>query len=110
MEEPTQGGNKVNVWVVHKGFHDYTKAEKYGNLKYVTWGVINVFKMDRLIAQIKKQLDGKVQEGDYILISGYAVTNGLVMNYFLQRFPEKVKLLQWEGNRDRYKIITIKDF
>lgn len=99
----------VNVWIVNKRNHDYHDAEKYGHIKALTSGKINIFKTQSLIQEIKKTLDIYATENDYIILAGYIVANIIAVHYFLIRFG-KANILIWDANQNRYVKSTITEF
>ena len=44
------------VWVVNQGGHVYDDAKRFGELKPVTQGRINVFSIDNLVHAVKQKL------------------------------------------------------
>lgn len=51
--------------------HDYTSAEKYGELLHLTEGTVNLFAVDRLTAQLRHDLAGFDHAQDFLLVSGH---------------------------------------
>jgi hypothetical protein len=98
-----------NVWIANRGNHPYESAEKFGALKVLTDGRINIFAMDNLSAEIWGILDKEGQERDFVLISGYAIPNILAVNWFLQKFG-RCRLLVWGANRSKYMVLTMNNY
>ena len=97
------------VFLVNKGFHQtYSKADRFGEIDTLTEGRVNIFSIDTVVKHMTDKLKD-AKEHDYILVSGYAILNGIAMHYFLKNFG-KAKLLIWEGNNDRYTVLTLVDF
>lgn len=57
------------VYIVSDSGHDYSTAQKYGQLKFLYDGKINVFASDKLVKDLREQLC-ESSEGDYLLPSG----------------------------------------
>ncbi len=51
--------------------HDYSTAEKHGKLVPLTEGVVNLFAVDRLTAQLRHDLAGFDPDQDFLLVSGH---------------------------------------
>lgn len=98
-----------NVWIVNKRNHDYKDASKYGNLRALTSGKVNIFKTQSLIQEIKNTLDIYANENDYIVLAGYIVANIIAVHYFLINFG-KVNILIWDASQNRYVKSTITEF
>jgi hypothetical protein len=96
------------VWIINAGNHLYDGAEKFGNLKVLTEGRVNVFAPDNLVRKCKEKLVDANCE-DFLLVSGYSIPNAIVVHYFLKRFGF-AKILIWEANNRKYKAITLHDF
>lgn len=99
----------INVWIVNKRNHNYEHASKFGTLKALTVGKINIFKTQELANEIKNTLDAYATENDYIVLAGYIVANIIAVHYFLIRFG-KANLLIWDANQNRYVKSTITEF
>jgi len=69
------------VYIVNQGGHNYTDAQRFGRLVYLSEGAINKFsvsKMYRIFADRLKQS----QPEDYILISGLTVMSAIACACF----------------------------
>lgn len=87
--------NNPTVWLVNKaGYHDYSAAEKYGDLKPITKNRVNIRNSDRLEAIIQDALLDASPD-DYLLLSGHALINVLAVTFLYKRFGE-VKVLYWD--------------
>jgi hypothetical protein len=100
---------KSSVWIVNAGAHSYHKAEKFGELKVLTEGRVNVFGVDNLRKDLVERLNAEGKKNDFVLISGYSIPNGIVMHWFLKKFGF-CKMLVWEANHRRYMALTLSDF
>lgn len=99
-----------SVWIVNKGNHPYESAEKFGTLKVLTEGRVNIFAMDNLCKEIWTKLEeGRATDRDYILVSGYAVPNMIAENWFCTRFG-RCRLLLWGANRLEYTALTLNSY
>ena len=97
------------VWVVNQGGHVYDDAKRFGELKPVTQGRINVFSIDNLVHAVKQKLIGEAIQEDYILVSGYSTVNAVVIHFFLKKY-KFCKLLIWDARELTYKALTLLDF
>lgn len=96
---------KPIVWLVNEGGHDYRLARKWGRIVPLTAGNINPFQVDRLIVNLSQRLQ-MAQENDFIVVSGVALTNMLVLAIWLAKFP-RANILQWAVQGSRYIKLTI---
>ena len=99
-----------SVWIVNKGSHPYDPAEKFGKLKTLTEGRVNIFALDNLTAEITSKLESEgATANDLLLVSGYAILNLIAGHWFLKKFG-RCKLLVWGANRQKYMVLTMQDF
>lgn len=80
--------------------HDYSPAEKYGTVAFLTSGNYPIFRIERLQEEMIEILIHS-QPSDYLLPSGGSVIVGMAMAIWLQLHKE-VKLLLWDRARDEY--------
>jgi hypothetical protein len=97
------------VWVVNVGGHAYDDAKRFGELKPVTQGRINVFSVDNLVSAVRTKLAGEATQEDYVLVSGYSTVNAIVIHFFLKKY-KFCKLLIWDAREFKYKALTLLDF
>lgn len=93
------------VWLVNEGGHVYEAAERFGRIVPLTTANVNPFGLDRLIVNLGQRLE-LAKENDYILISGLAILNSLVLLIWLTKF-EKAKVLQWSTKKRTYVPMVI---
>jgi len=99
-----------SVWIVNKGSHPYEPAEKFGTLKTLTEGRVNIFALDNLTNEIRTKLETEgATANDLLLVSGYAILNLIAGHWFLKKFG-RCKLLVWGANRQKYMVLTMQDF
>lgn len=98
-----------NVWIVNKRNHDYHDAEKYGQIRALTSGKVNIFKVEQLAKEIKETLDKYANEDDYIVLAGYILANIIAVHYFLIKFG-KANILIWDANHNKYVKSKITEF
>lgn len=103
MVETTRGTR--TVWIVNEGAHNYSKAERYGRLIPITRGNINPFNPGRMMINTQHKL-GIATEDDYILLSGLALLNAVVVAMFLSRFGF-VNILQYSDKQGDYRLVKI---
>ena len=84
------------VYIPNKAYHDYSDAERYGELRFLTEGVVNRFDIEKLAKAVKEGL-ADAQEDDYLMISSLAVLNAIGAAFFAHRFARVNFLLFKEG-------------
>ncbi len=94
------------VWVANESGHDYVPAEQYGEVKPLTIGNQNTFRLDRLLAHITRGICKFTHEDDYLLISGSPVINAIAFQVWLQTHP-RCNLLQWRAKTREYLLTTV---
>lgn len=85
--------------------HDYSAAEEFGAVRYVTMGNYPIFKVDRLTEEIIETLLHSKQE-DYLLLSGTAVVAGLCMLVWMELHGE-ANILLWDRSENKYVLKTV---
>jgi hypothetical protein len=108
----TSGGSPLNgrpkVYVVNKGCHDYSKAEKFGTLVYLTEGRFSRFATGKMYRVFHEKIS-KSSSNDYILVSGLTIMNSVVCSMFARKHG-RVNLLLFNAGpnkRDDYVTRTV---
>ena len=92
----------AKVYVVNSTNHDYSKAEQYGELVYVTKGKLPIFKTTTVKAILEKGLV-KFTKDDYLLISGPAIVNVMAATVLYNKF-DTVKFLVFDAKQQDYVV------
>ena len=92
----------AKVYVVNNTSHDYSKAEQYGELVYVTKGKLPIFKTNTVRAILEKGLV-KFTKDDYLLISGPAIVNIMAATILHNKF-DTVKFLIFDAKQQDYAV------
>ena len=92
----------AKVYVVNNTNHDYSKAEQYGELVYVTKGKLPIFKTNTVRAILEKGLV-KFTKDDYLLISGPAIVNIMAATILYNKF-DTVKFLVFDAKQQDYVV------
>lgn len=106
-------GNTVapRVFVTNFAGHDYSNAERFGEIVWITRGYISFHSLDRVKYQICEQVFKSTPE-DWLLLSGIPVIC-VVSALFWYHLHRKVKLLIHDkkgGDVYREFVITEKNF
>jgi hypothetical protein len=91
-----------NVYIVNKSIHDFSAAEEFGNLVYLSTGSINRFNTSRLYRLFYPVLKDS-KEDDYILVTGLTIMN-LVAAFIFTIKHKRLNLLLFKsiGGRKEY--------
>jgi len=73
-----------NVLIVNKSCHDFTRAEEFGNLVYMTEGALDRFNTSKMFRAFKPFIDQSKPE-DYILLTGMTVMNTIACSMFAHK-------------------------
>jgi len=92
----------AKVYVVNNTNHDYSKAEQYGELVYITKGKLPIFKTNTVRAMLEKGLV-KFTKDDYLLISGPAIVNVMAATILYNKF-DTVKFLIFDAKQQDYVV------
>lgn len=93
------------VWIVNQVGHDYSKAERFGELKPLTMGTVGL-RVDRLVWHLSRGIGKFASEDDYLLIAGTPLVNALALAVWLTRFKE-AHLLIWNAKAQDYEIARV---
>jgi hypothetical protein len=63
---------KPKVFVVSRGYHDYSAAEPFGEIIYLAEGTMNKFNVANMVRQFETELKNSKPD-DYLLIGGPTV-------------------------------------
>jgi len=92
----------TKVYVVNNANHNYSKAEQYGELVYITKGKLPIFKTGTVRAMLEKGLV-KFTKDDYLLISGPAIVNIMAATLLFNKF-DTVKFLVFDAKQQDYVV------
>jgi len=75
----------TKVFVPNKGAYDYSDAERFGKLIFLTEGTITKYNTNSLHRMFNEGMRG-AEEGDYVLISSLPIFNAIVSSILAARF------------------------
>lgn len=95
----------MNIWLTNDGGHrDYGKALSVvpgADIKSLTSGSVNIFKSDRLLADLTRGIVRFANAEDYLLPSGNALITALAIQVWLSMYGT-CKVLLWHANKREY--------
>ena len=83
------------VYVINKSCHDYSKAEKYGKLIYLTKDSYNRFSTGKMFRRFRDGLKDSDPE-DLLLISGLTIMSCVACSMFAAKH-KRLNLLLYNG-------------
>ena len=81
------------VWIVNAAGHDMADAGRFGELRNITEGRVNVLNTDRLAEELKEKLKGFDHRHDFLLLSGAILLNAIVLRMLWKLNPTPVNML-----------------
>lgn len=93
------------VFVPNDLYHDYSPAESYGYLIFLTRGEINRFEVSQIFQSVQHAL-AEANDYDYLVMSSMPVITSLASAILAMKF-RKLNLLQYHGKQQRYIERTI---
>ena len=87
------------VYVVNKGGHNHSDAERFGELIYLSEGSINRYAISNMYRQFSKILKTSSPK-DYILITGLSVMSSVACSIFA-RIHGRLNLLLFKIGDDK---------
>lgn len=94
-----------NVIVVNKSCHDYSKAQVFGKLTYLSTGNLNRFDTVDMYRKFSEIIE-KSDKNDYLLLSGLAIMNSIACALFAVHH-HRLNLLLWNARKSEYIEKTI---
>ena len=91
------------VFVTNKSGHDYTPAEQYGRLVYISEGQLDRFNLNEMYRLTASAIQ-YANEEDYILVTSLSVLNSIVCSVFARKFG-RLNILLYKNRR--YVLRTI---
>lgn len=93
------------VYVTQEMSFDYTDAEKYGQVEFLTRDDLHNVKgslhNERLMSDLRHKVR-RIEEDDYILITGSPYVNSAVFMLLGARGVKKVRILRWDNRNRKY--------
>lgn len=88
------------VLVVNKSCHDFTAAEEYGEILYLTSGSVNRYSTSNMYRQFEREIK-RSSPNDWIVLSGMTIMNSVVCAMFAT-IHKRLNLLIWKSNDKVY--------
>ncbi len=85
--------------------HDFTPAAEYGELVYITKGLVPRYKTNTIYRQVAEALS-EAHEEDYLVISSLAIISSLASAFLARRFG-KVNYLLFRDGRYVERVVDI---
>ena len=92
------------VWVTNDPGHNFTDAERYGTLRVLTKGVVDIFNPDRLRRTLEEQLAYFNAAEDLLLLSGAVMTCALSVGVLARDMVSPLKLLVFDAKTRTYVV------
>jgi len=87
----------AKVFVINKSCHDFSAAEGYGELVFMTEGSVDRFNTSKMFRIFKPFLDASSPE-DYLLLTGMTIMCAVACSMFASRHG-KINLLLYKERR-----------
>lgn len=73
------------VWIVNDAGHDFSCAQKFGELIVLTEGLVNIFDVDRIQATLVQKL-AEFKKDDFLLLTGSTILNVLAVGIIQHKY------------------------
>ena len=87
----------TNVYIVNRGCHDHSDAERFGRLVYLSEGAVNRYAVANMYRQFVDQMKDSKPD-DYILLTGLSVMSSLACAVFARKHG-RLNLLLYKSSR-----------
>lgn len=92
----------AKVYVINNRHHNFDSASKYGELVYVTEGVVPIFKTDYVALLLQEKLKDFNIEEDFILACGPSIVGIMATLIVARRTTGKLKVLIFDAKDQSY--------
>lgn len=99
MKRPT-------VYIVNRSTHDYSRAEEYGDLLFLSEGPMDRYEPNAMVRQFTERLRDS-SPNDYLVMCALSMMNSVAMTIFVLKH-DCVNLLLYRSNR--YEERNLKGF
>ena len=89
------------VYIINKGVHDYSAAEAFGELKYLSVGNLKKYDTSKIFRKFMPTLETSSEE-DYLLLTGLQTAN-VVATYIMTLLHKRVNLLIFRPGKNGKK-------
>lgn len=96
------------VYIVSGSSHDFSQAEKFGELVYLSKGPMNRYAVNNMYRQFYEILKDSLPE-DYLLICGLAVMNGVAASILAIKHHKINYLLYEKGGYLERNVVLFQD-
>jgi len=86
-----------SVYVVNRGCHDHSDAERFGKLVYLSEGAVNRYAVANMYRQFIEQMEDSKSD-DYILLTGLSVMSSIACSIFARKHG-RLNLLLYKSSR-----------
>ncbi len=93
------------IYVVNKGNQDYSDAAHYGELKFISFGFINTFDVDKCFLDLSQALKDS-QRDDYIVINSTPTLCAVACSIFARKHGT-LNLLLFSHGKYRLRKISL---
>jgi hypothetical protein len=87
----------AKILVVNRSSHDFSPAEEYGSLVYMTDGALERFNTSKMYRLFKPYIDASSPD-DYILITGMTIMNVIACSMFSAKH-DKLNILIFKDQK-----------
>lgn len=95
-----------NVYVVNKGGHDYSDAERYGLLKFCTDGLVGKTNISQMIREFESAFEDS-DANDYILLTSLTTLCSIACSVFTAKHG-RLNLLIFKNDRYIVRRVVLK--
>ncbi len=88
---------RPNIYVPNKAGHDYSSAERFGSLVFLTEGLIKRYNTNTIYRALADELN-KAESQDFLLISSLSILNSIASGILAYKFGRVNYLLFHDGS------------
>lgn len=89
------------VWVVNFAGHNHSRAESFGELRFITKGYVSLGSMDRVLFEVMEHI-ALTNKDDYMLPCGLLILNVICAAAWMRRH-DVMRVLIWDKKITAYR-------
>lgn len=86
------------VYIVNRGGHDFSEAERFGRLVYLSEGMVEKYAVDKMYRMFAERLRSSAPD-DFILITGMTIMSCIACSSFSYLHNGRLNILLFKNGR-----------
>jgi hypothetical protein len=96
------------VYIVNRSSHDFSRAEEYGELVFLSEGPMDRFEVNNMVRQFSERMKGSSEE-DYLIPCALSIMNSIAMVVFALKHDRLNLLLYKRSKYEERNLANLKE-